>query len=70
LTAGHEDGFALDVSWLRRDIGDVNGLFRLGDAAKGGSRTRSLWPALPKFCKRRRYPDHCGGLDSITFEME
>ena len=70
IDCGHKDGFAFDVSWLRRDIDDVNGLFRLNDAAKGGSRTRSLWSALPKLCKRGRYADHCGGLDSLTFETE
>jgi hypothetical protein len=70
LDCGHENRFARDVSGVRHHIDNVNHLLRLQDAAEGGLLTRPLRSALPDLGKRRRYTEHCGGLNSITFETE
>src|SRR4029077_10791912 len=58
IDGGHEDGFALDVGRVHRDLGDMNRLPRLDDAAEGSSRARPLRAPLPELGKCFWYAEH------------
>src|SRR5262249_30965049 len=70
IDGSHEDRFALDVSWLLRDIGNMNRLPRLDDAAEGSSRTGSLWSSFPELGKCWRYSEHCCRTRRATLETK
>ena len=70
IDGSHEDRFALDVGWLRRDIDDMNRLLRLDDAAEGSSRTRSLRSALPELGKCWRHSEHCSRTPCAILKTE
>ena len=64
-----EDGFALDVSRLGRDIDDMNRLW-FSDAAQRRSPTRSLWSALPELGECRRDAEHRSRKHAPSLETE
>ena len=62
IDRSHEYGFALNVSRLLGNVGDVNRLSGLSNAPQGRSYARALRSAEPEIGKRRRHPEHRGGM--------
>ena len=58
IDGGDEYGLAFDVCRLHRDVDDLHRLPRFDDTGERGSRTWSLWSAVPELGKCRRYAEH------------